>query len=135
MLQEKLGPRAVCLLTIVRLLGPLTLSKPEVVMVDAGVAVVVVVDVVEEEGTPLVVDVVKVGRAPLADVVILVEVGAVVVGGLTDVSVSFIILLVKLAVAVTLFVDADATSVVVVVVDLVGVVVVVVCRANSEQWH
>jgi len=118
---QGINPRAVCLLTIVRLLGPATLS--EAVLVDVGVDVVVrgvVVDVVEVERTPFVVD---------------VEVNAVLVVGLTDVSI--IALLVKLGIAVV--VDVVAISAVVVV-DLVGVVVVVVVvcvwqEANSEQWH
>merc|ERR1719350_2786716 len=96
---RKFAPRAVCLLTIVRLLGPFTLSKAGVVVADVGVAVVVGV----------VVDVVEVGREPFDDVVTVVEVVAVGVGDLTDVSVSVFALLFKLSIAgnfaaVTLFV-------------------------------
>lgn len=120
---NKLAPRAVCLLTIVRLLGPFTLSK-------AGVAAVVGV----------VVDVVEVGREPFDDVVTVVEVVAVGVGDLTDVSVIALLFKLSFAVnfaAVTLFVDVVVIlDGVVVVVNLVGVVeVVVVWQANSEQRH
>merc|ERR1719350_628313 len=95
---RKFAPRAVCLLTIVRLLGPFTLSKAGVVVADVGVAVVVGVVVV-----------VEVGREPFDDVVTVVEVVAVGVGDLTDVSVSVFALLFKLSIAgnfaaVTLFV-------------------------------
>ena len=118
-----MAPRAVCLLTIVRLLGPFTLSK-------AGVAAVVGV----------VVDVVEVGREPFDDVVTVVEVVAVGVGDLTDVSVIALLFKLSFAVnfaAVTLFVDVVVIlDGVVVVVNLVGVVeVVVVWQANSEQRH
>ena len=127
---NKLAPRAVCLLTIVRLLGPFTLSKVGVLVVEAGVGAVVGV----------VVDIVEVGREPFDDGVTVVEVVAVGVGDLTDVCVSVIALLFKLSIAVnfaavTLFVDVVVIlDGVVVVVNLV-VVVVVVWQANSEQRH
>ena len=108
------------------MLGPFTLSK-------AGVAAVVGV----------VVDVVEVGREPFDDGVTVVEVVAVGVGDLTDVSVIVIALLFKLSIAVNfaavaLFVDVVVIlDGVVVVVNRVGVVVVVVVvwQANSEQRH
>ena len=117
---NKLAPRAVCLLTIVRLLGPFTLSK-------AGVAAVV--------------GVVEVGREPFDDGVTVVEVVAVGVGDLTDVSVIALLFKLSFAVnfaAVALFVDVVVIlDGVVVVVNRVGVVVVVVVvwQANSEQRH
>ena len=131
---RRLSPRAVCLLTIVRLLGPFTLSKAVIVVVDVGVAVVVVVvDVVEVGRTPFVVDVMgEEERAPLVVVVAfvtVVKVGAMVDKGLGVV----IVLLVKLSVAVdfvAVVIDVDPTPVVVVV-DHVAVVVVVVLLANS----
>ena len=124
---NKLAPRAVCLLTIVRLLGPFTLSKVGVLVVEAGVGAVVGV----------VVDVVEVGREPFDDGVTVVEVVAVGVGDLTDVSVIALLFKLSFAVnfaAVTLFVDVVVIlDGVVVVVNLVGVVVV--RQANSEQRH
>jgi len=132
---QGINPRAVCLLTIVRLLGPLTLSKAGVVGVVAVVVVVVVVDdvVVVVERTPLVVDVVDVDGELFADVVAAFEIGVVLVGHLTDVSV--IALLFKLSLAVTLFVDVVFVAIDVVVVAIDVVVVVVVCGAKSEQWQ